>query len=364
MCELIGAEYKNGSSRKCQLQGMGELGFHRFFDFEKISYGKYQIKEIFDEPKPSQDKRKIGNNSIYSTYIELLLMHHLSKRGTSHVETFMRKDLWRMLGMINEKYGKISNDEMKQINPMFTKFEIDNFYLRSNQKLERILSSALNNLRNRFLIEWELLTVIHTEVDGKEKWINANDDAKKEILIAKREILEKFGYETIYQVFSNKRQSEFFNEVNTLLYERHEWDYFFKRYKIIFDAKNIRKAIPSTELKLNRILLNKEIVEYLNNEAQKQYNKSIKKYDDLVDEAETEDELLAALNSFKLPPNYVLAQNLLADELIKIDCEENDDNIALDQSIDLESEYAEIEQFFTLHLLENDNLDINKAKKI
>lgn len=264
-----------------------------------------------------------------------------------------------MLGMINEKYGKLSNEEMYKINPMFTKFEIKNFYIRSNQKLEKILFSALNNLKSRCLIEWELLTVIHEESDGKEHWIIASDEDKREILIAKREILEKYGYKNIYQVFVNNKQLDFFTDVNDLLYERHEWDYFFKRYKIIFDAKNIRKAIPETEIQLNRELLNKEVLSYLNEEAQKQYDKSMNKYIDAIEEAEDEREFMAAMNSWKLPPNYVLAQTLLANELIKIDyCD--DDKIFMDQSIDFENEYAEVEQFFALHFLENDDLNINK----
>ena len=340
---------------------MGEYGFHRFFGFDKVGHGKYCITEIYKNPIAINDKRKVGNNSVYSVFIELLLMQHLSKHGDTHVETFMRKDLWRMLGMINEKYGKLSNEEMKQINPMFTKFEIKNFYLRSNQKLEKILSSALNNLKNRFLIEWELLTIIHSESNGKEKWIVATDENKREILIAKREALEKFGYNNVYQVFANNRQTEFFNEVNNILFDRHGWDYFFKRYKIIFDAKNIQKAIPETEINLNKVLLNQEVVSYLNSEAQKQYDKSLKKYNDTIQDASTDNELMIAINGWKLPQNYVLAQSLLADELIKIDYSDFEDKISIDQSIDLESEYAEIEQFFTMHLLDDEDLNIYKT---
>ena len=158
-------------------------------------------------------------------------------------------------------------------------------------------------------------------------------------------------------------QSVFFDEVNNLLFEKYGWDYFFKRYKIIFDAKNIRKAIPETESNLNKALLNQEVILYLNTEAQKQYDKSIKEYNDSIDSAETEDELMIAMNQWKLPPNYVLAQSLLADELIKVDYTDNDDKITVDQSIDLESEYAEIEQFFTLHLLEDEVLNIYNSNK-
>ena len=45
LCELTGAEYQRGSGKNRQLDGYGEFGFHRFFDFEKIGSGKYIIKE-------------------------------------------------------------------------------------------------------------------------------------------------------------------------------------------------------------------------------------------------------------------------------------------------------------------------------
>ena len=305
------------------------------------------------------DKRKIGNNSVYSVYIELLLMQHLSKQKSSHVETFMRKDLWRMLGMVNKKYGNLTNEKLKSINSMFTKFEVKNFYMRINQKLERILTSALNNLKSRFLIEWELMTIIHTNVNGKEEWIEANDEQKKEILIAKHDALTKLGCRNIFQVFANNKRDEFFKIVDGLIYERHGWDYFFKRYKIIFDAKNIQEAIPETEIQLNRILLNREIITYCNKEAQKQYDKSKGRYEEITDGATDEYEMAILMaNTWKLPDNYVLIQSLLADELIKIDYD--NDKILLEQAIDIENEYKDIDEFFSLNLIEKEDLDIYK----
>lgn len=352
LCELTNVEYKQGAGRTAYLEGMGENGFHRFFNFEKSGYGKYKVTEIYETPIDIIDKRKIGGKSVYSVYIELLLMQHLSKQKSSHVETFMRKDLWLMLGMVNEKYGNISSEKLKDINSMFTKFEIKNFYVRSNQKLERILTSALNNLKNRFLIEWELLTIIHTEKSGKEEWIVANDEQKKEILVAKREVLTKLGYDNAFQIFIHNKQEDFFEEVNDLLYERFGWDYFFKRYKIIFDAKNIQAAIPETELNLNKILLNKKIVDYSKTEAQKLYDKSINRYNETLNIATDANELATLMmNTWKLPDNYVLVQSLLADELIKIDY---DEKVVLEQALDMDGEYEAMEQFFSLNLLDSD----------
>ena len=364
ICDLTGAEYKNGKSRNIQLIGMGENGFHRFFDFEKTGYGKYTIYEIYNRPLQIEDDRKKGNNSVYSVFIELILMHHLSKKGVSHVETFMKKDLWKMLGMINDKYIKLSDEDLYTINPIFTKFEVKNFYMRTNQKLEKITISALNNLKRRCLIEWELLTVIHTIENHKDKWIIANDDQKKEILRAKRQILNEFGLDNIFDVFVRNKQNAYFKAVNDLLYEWHKWDYYFQKYKVIFDAKNIIDAIPQTEINLNKALLNEKVITYLNNEAEKNYKKSQEKYNNRIESSINENELWDAIHSTRLPDNYIIAQTLLADELLRIDNNCNNVSI-LEQSIELaESEKNEIDQYFATCLLDyEEDLALYKDKK-
>ena len=360
---MTGAEYKKGNVKNCQLNGFGENGFHRFFNFEKTGYGKYTIYEIYDEPLQIKDERKKGNNSVYSVFIELILMHHLSKKGVSHVETFMKKDLWKMLGMINDKYVKLSNEDLYIINPIFTKFEVKNFYMRTNQKLEKITVSALNNLKRRCLIEWELLTVIHTIENHKDKWIIADDEQKKEILRAKRQILNEFGLDNIFDVFVRNKQNAYFKAVNDLLYEWHKWDYYFQKYKVIFDAKNIIDAIPQTEINLNRALLNEKVITYLNNEAEKNYKKSQEKYTNRIETATNDNELWDAIHSTKLPENYIIAQSLLADELLRIDNSDCNNISMLEQSIDLESEKDEIDQYFATHLLDYEDYTIYKTKR-
>lgn len=162
---MTGAEYQRGSRKTYQLEKFGETGFQRFFRFEKVARGKYEIQEIYDEPLPVEDGRNNGNKQIYTHYIELVLMNYLAKKGT-HVETFTIRDLWRLLGMINEKYGEIADDKLIALDDRITQFEINNFYMRSDRKLRQILLSALGNLRSRRLIDWEHQTVICKEKNG------------------------------------------------------------------------------------------------------------------------------------------------------------------------------------------------------
>ena len=42
---------------------MCETGFQRFFNFEKVGRGKYEILELYETPLPIEDSRSRGNNS-------------------------------------------------------------------------------------------------------------------------------------------------------------------------------------------------------------------------------------------------------------------------------------------------------------
>ena len=130
LCKILGqVSYKTGSnSQKAQLKE-----FARYFKWEKHGQ-KYIVIEIFDEPLPKQDKRKNGNNTIYVTYIEAILLKYLSckKDFTCYLT---KNQLFYLLGMINGYYKRITLDELELIDTRITKWELDNFYFRCNTPL-------------------------------------------------------------------------------------------------------------------------------------------------------------------------------------------------------------------------------------
>ena len=121
ICELIGAEYTTGNAKKAQLEGDGETSFKRFFDFEKIK-SKFIITDIYDEALPVGGRSK-GNKSVYSTFIELILMNYLAEQNNNS-EIFTRRKLWVLLGMTNNKYGKVSKESLKALDKSITDYEI------------------------------------------------------------------------------------------------------------------------------------------------------------------------------------------------------------------------------------------------
>lgn len=344
ICELTGAEYKKGAGKTYQLEKFCETGFQRFFDFKKISRGKYEILEIYDNPLPIEDARHNGNNQVYTHYIELVLMNYLAKKGT-HIETFTTRDLWELLGMVNEKYGKISNDKLVEMDQCITSFEINNFYLRSDKKLRQILLSALGNLRSRRLIDWQHQTVICKEKNNKEEWFVANDEEIKLILETEYEVLRQMGFEKMFQVISSFKTNEFYTSVENILYKKRRWKNYYRRYKLIFNSNNIKESIPDVEAGLNKALLNANIVIFLNNEAEKLYNEKLDEYNQkLESEILARGNVIEALYNFKYPANYVIAQKMLADELIDTKDYSTD---AVKQLINIEASDQELEKLFS-----------------
>ena len=153
MCELLGEPVKGGDSKRSQIKQ-----WERFFYWTNQGH-KFIIKEIYEEPLPPEDGRFDGNRSIYVHLIEWILAQDLSNRpGYSH--TLTKKRWWRLLGMVNERYKRVSVDQLRAINQLHDEKEINLFYNRSYNVLNDILRNALKSMTNRALIDYEIQTII------------------------------------------------------------------------------------------------------------------------------------------------------------------------------------------------------------
>lgn len=337
LCKILGQEIKSGKSKKLQMED-----FKRYFDFEK-SGQKFIITDIYDAPLTKEDKRRLGNNSIYVKNIELILLQYLSKQKNG-IKTFTKRDWWELLGMTNRKYNKIAKTELKKIDSIVTSFEINHFYLRCNKKLEQILFSALRNLKNRKLIlEPEIQTVI---VDNKYNYFLALDPDKKRILQEERYVLKNImGYEKISQVFCRFKQNEYYKMVNERLNDLYGWHHYFKQIKLSFIPSNIIEAIPQTTIDLEKEILNEKIIKVLNNNAEEKYNTDKQKYEDARNNLLWGNyNSITKTKTWKIPDTYIEAQRILTEELINIGYENNR------ISLNLFKEDEELDQLFTSFL--------------
>lgn len=321
LCALLEEEVKTGKSKQLQLDNL-----NRFFEWEKAGQ-KFIITDIYDTPLPKVDGRSSGNNSKYVKCIELLLLRYLLDKK-DYTATLTKRNWWQILGMINNKYNQIERDkekreELQKNNPILTSYEIKHFYQRSNKKLQQILFSALNSLSSRKLIEYEIETVIVKEDDkGKMRYEIATKYEKKAILKEERYILRYvMGYEKIIQVFCRFEQDKYYAKVNERLYELYKWQHYFKRIRIVYNQEYISDAINDIGSEIIREELNDKVVSALNNNAAHIYKKKTQEYDETtlkLFELYGTGQDISNIKLWKIPDVYIMAQELLTDELIRI----------------------------------------------
>ena len=314
LCGFLGQEIKTGKAKQLQIED-----FKRYFDFEK-SGQKFIIIDIYDEPLTKEDKRRLGNNNIYVKYIEVILLQYLSKQD-GYTKTFTKRNWWELLGMVNRKYKKIPKEQLTEIDYTITSFEIDHFYQRCNKKLEAILFSALNNLKRRKLLIWELQTVIVViDENGKMTYFLADDESKKKILQVERYVLNKvMGYEKIIQVFCRFKQNEYYKKVNQRLEELYGWHHYFKQIKLIYTPEDVLEAIQQSEIDLQKAILNEKIIKVINDNAEEKYNKEKQKWEKFEEDLIWGDnDPIEESKVWDIPDTYLEAQRILTDELINI----------------------------------------------
>lgn len=339
MCKMLGVEICEGNSKKAQLKEWA-----RYLLWEKKGQ-KFIILDIYDTPLPKQDGRQEKN--IYVQYIELILIKILSRQKESEEPFyFTTNQLWQSLGMINNKYRKISLDSLNEKITEYkvTSFDMNKFYQRCNQRLRDILFSSLNKLEDRALIKYEIETIIVLcDDNGEKNFLPANNIQKKQILKAEKKVLKDMGLESKRHVYAKFKETEFFYRMDTYLQEWYGWDSTFNCIKIIYNKEDILETVCKDEeklkndyeeLKSQKLKLNDKVIEALYKNAQtiadNRHKKADQEYQEAV-ERFLEDEwggigslpesFLPTKKDFRIfdySPCFVEIQNKLTDELISI----------------------------------------------
>lgn len=258
LCNFLNEEIKEGNSRNAQIKE-----WLRYFNYEREGQ-KYIITEVYPEPLPKDDKRSLGNNSEYLPHIELILLDYLSKQQ-DQVACLTINDMFLLLGMVNRNYVD-KTYKYKIEDELIDNFQIEHFNQRSYKKLNRILFDALNNLKNRRLIDYNTVKIINIddEIEG-----NITREATPEecdiIRTVEREVLLSMGLESIVLVHLKYKTKEFYNKVKDILCSRYGIYFYYTQINLRFTYNHILQAKSDMETK---ILLNSKIINGLNKEVE------------------------------------------------------------------------------------------------
>ncbi len=348
LCKLVGEKcFKSGSNqRKAQ-----EKRFKRYIKWEKSEFNSRTIiiTDIYDEPLPKDDKRQLGNNNIYAKYIESIILRYVYYKHTENQICYITKNqLWRILGMINENYKKIpfsiltSDAEYCDVK----KWELDNFYMRCNSKLNSILFKALRNLRNRSLIDWNTqIMIVVPAVEGKfSHHYIADDEEIKKILAVERRVLKDMGFESKSHVMCKMKMPQFYQNVNNLLFELYGWERKYERIKLNFNKTDVREALLQDEYKLKMLLLNDLVIEAIDKNAQvtvdNRFKKALMEYEDYTKDYFGKPPRLEDVKDiFTYPQYFVDIQKKLSQKFLSIknaekERKEKKNSIRTDNEID------------------------------
>ena len=235
MCELLEEPEKRGSPRDRQIEV-----WKRYFNYEKQRH-KFSILEVYTTPLPPKvDGRSNGNNAIYIEYTSSLLLNQLAftakivlSRGNKFIER-TDNQIKLILGLCNEDYAhKDDIFEELYLNSDLTKNDWRSFYNRANTKHSEIIKSTFKNIAKNH--KWLVVTRVTKVIEDKKLRI-ATECEENIIAEVKRAVLLDYNVKTIFIIYAKNKQEEFYERVNQLLYQAHNWEASYKVNKISFNA--------------------------------------------------------------------------------------------------------------------------------
>lgn len=322
LCKILDENVCNGGTqRKAQIDR-----WKRFFRWDREK-NAYIIREIFDEPLPNNDKRKIGNNAKYLKLIEPILINYLYLQNDK-CKAQTKNNWFVTLGMVNKFYDK--TDYAGSLLKNYTNsYNYNKFMQFSESKLKDIFLVAINNLKRREIIDWEEQIVI---VPFDNKGFIATKYEKDIIDEIEKTVLLEFECETKWDIKIKGLTKKYYRRCNEIVQKNYKWSYYFRQFFIKLINLNLTKAeidYEQKKIKLNNIVIDgiintviadvdKYINIYLNWENK--YNE-----DNLWDTylnhyIETgEDEMTIEEEPFKYYDDFVDTQIGLAEKLIRIE---------------------------------------------
>jgi len=315
---------KTGKAKILQMED-----FARYFIHKKDKQ-KFIITEIFAESLTKIDHRKDidkeGNNSKYVEHVKVLLLNILLQ-CENYTYTLTKNKWFELLGMVNKMY--LDKDIAKMIisknDDRIKDFEINHFYFRTNGQLTRILFDSFNSLKRKCLIKYREVNII-VRLNEKLQEVHTESTKAEELLIldAQYTALADMELDSIMQVVLKFKTEEYQNRVNKKLQESNI-KYFYKQLELIFNKDNVLRELSSLDvIKQHKQELNDKILDIINHNARKTYQKNQEEYDLKLDDFLYNDNHIGHCKpetSFKMflhKDEYLDLQMIIADYLIKL----------------------------------------------
>lgn len=272
LCKVLGIDIKTGGAKKNQMEWIGE-----HISYEKQGHG-FIINEILrDEVVPMRDGR--AEVIPYMEVLEKLILDLMLQEGNNETLFLSKTQMFRQLCMVNDNYS-IGKAQMKELIEGFDveKETTQDWFSSTDSMLERNIINALDSLQKQSLVHWSrVITVdVDTVVDSairespdikydkkgervsiydkiditRHEHRQATDEEVRAILSAERRVLLKLGHRSKSEVVNKGNWGDFTQEVNDLVNEEANINYYYKSYKVIFNDDDIQEQADVLETSL------------------------------------------------------------------------------------------------------------------
>ena len=328
ICELIGIEPKTGNTKIKQLKELATL-----VDYEKQGT-KFLIKEKFAVAKEKEDKRRLGNNNAISTHIQYNLVCLLERTGEpTEVRGvgFNRYQLYRDLGMANEKFGNAFMDKKSFAENHYASEQaviecFDYTYQRLYARLDSAFESYMKKSSGFTITKGYKITTSDGEVRVADKI--------EEGMIADIEdlVLQQFGLKNKRDLIFVKKgeESKYAQFKSTVISKlKEEFSIYFEdlvAYSDAFVFAYTLRAVKRVKVRMEkdyglneetaREELNKLLLSSLDETIENRHKKTKDKYKDYFGEIFfTPDNMI---DKYRLSEEYIDEQKRLKNTLVKI----------------------------------------------
>lgn len=307
MCKYLEQPYiaKSQTSKEAQLKE-----WRRHIEWVKDGQ-KIVVTDIYDAPLDKTDGRVTNGTQKYQQYIEDILLAYMDSEinkdnaktnieGCDYQFAFTLNGLALLCNMVNKRYVSKNIDSVL-IDAGYTKFNIKDFFSRTELKFSLIINNALQNMEKRKIINYNKVLIV--EQNGEKRVATVHDE--NDYLNMEKLALTKMNYSSIIEVFIYNKAKEYYTLVDANIKKHLSWDKCYRAYVINLNNRSIdlEKAYLEQTNQTNKLELNQKLIQFFNSQAKNKYIRSCK------------DEL----NGFRLPPNYNQQQKGLSDFLLKVD---------------------------------------------
>lgn len=239
-----------------------------------------------------------------------------------------KKDIIHIIGLCNNKY-KNRNNILKLIrDKKVTRLDYMLFQVRFMAKLNEIIASTLNVLKNTNRI------VSHREVceihDNGEYRISTDEDIEK-IDIVNMNVLEALKAKNMFHLHVMNKQDDFYKARNKVLDNLYGWTITIESIEITtrqdLNTSSLAKQLDTSKIQSYINENNSLICNFLDKDARKRYEKQnkdevfnkdndVSKYNNDLSDSEAYSK--AKHKFYKLPTDYIEKQILLCEELVKL----------------------------------------------